>query len=178
MGQVAPTDLHGELPALFPQRAFFIGDMFYNKGSFTIVPNKEALRGLDPQTQVLFMWICSYADDNGVCWPSIGRLCVDCGMSRRTVFNRLEKLLSLGFIQKKHRLNDAGDKDSNKYRIRLLDGSAGDALGVVHEVHHGSARGAHKLNTINSNNLTQDKNFVFEDATRLAKIKTLEYGVY
>ena len=134
--------------------------MRYFKGSFTTVPNKEALRGLDPQTQVLFMWICSYADDRGVCWPSVGRLSTDCGMSRRTVFSRLEKLLSIGLIQKKHRLSDTGDKDSNKYRIMLV-GSARDARGVVQEMHYPSARDAHrtKYTELNSNNYSSELKF-------------------
>lgn len=94
--------------------------MQYQKGSFTIVPNKESLRGMDPQSQVLFMWLCSYADERGVCFPGKERLAKDCGMSKRTVDSRVVLLTQKGLIQKKPRQNEKGDQESNKYRIMLV----------------------------------------------------------
>jgi hypothetical protein len=93
--------------------------MRYQKGSFVTVPNKNIMQGQDPQTQVLFMWLCSYADEDGFCHPSIARLMRDCGMGRNTVIRRLEVLLELGVITRSHRFSD-NKKTSNQYQIMLV----------------------------------------------------------
>lgn len=128
--------------------------MRYQKGTFTVVPNKEVLRGLDPQTQVLYHWLCDYANDRGLCHPSIGRLANDCGMSRRTTIDRLDFLEKKGLITRIHRATNNGDKDTNLYQLQLVEAeggsagdappSAGDAQGVVQEMHEGSAGDAHR----------------------------------
>jgi DNA-binding transcriptional MocR family regulator len=111
--------------------------MKYEKGTFTTVPNKEALRGLDPQAQVLFMWLCAYADGEGVCFPSISRLAEDCGMAERTVDARIKLLESEGFIEKINRTNN-GKKTSNEYQSMIVS-TAGDADLDAQELRHSTA---------------------------------------
>src|SRR4051812_28796547 len=94
--------------------------MKYEKGTFTTIPNKEALRGLDPQSQVLFMWLCSYADDGGVCFPSIARLAKDCGVERRTIERRLKLLCDRGLLSLQQRYTEKG-QTSNFYQIQLIE---------------------------------------------------------
>lgn len=124
--------------------------MKYEKGTFIVVPNKDTLRGLDPQTQVLFLWICSYADEAGVCFPSITKLAEDCGISKRTVDSRLRKLCELGVLEVTNRaVNNL--QTSNEYQILLRYAgdalrSAGDAGGYRRRCAPRSAGDAHELN--------------------------------
>lgn len=94
--------------------------MRFKKGDYFIVPNREHLSGLDPQTQTVFMWLCARADNDGRCFPSFTNLEKTCGMSRPTISNRVEKLEKLGFIKKK-----VGNyTTSNSYFIQLLPSKA------------------------------------------------------
>lgn len=122
--------------------------MEYRKGDFTLVPNKDALRGLDPQTQVLFMWICSYADDEGKCFPSIAKLQTDTGMSRMTVIRRIETLEDKKMLRRQRRVKD-GTKTSNLYQIMLAEknGSTTERLGVVSQSDHPSITEGHRTIT-------------------------------
>lgn len=96
--------------------------MRYEKGTFITVPNKYALDGLDPAAQILFVWLCSYADDDGSCFPSITRLAENCGMSRDTVLRRLDVLCERGLLKKSPQFVD-GQQTTNRYQIMLVEGS-------------------------------------------------------
>lgn len=113
----------------------------YQKGNFTVVPNKDALRGQDPYLQTLFTWICSYASEEGRCFPSIQRLAKDSGMSKRTVSNKLNELEGLGLIVRTNR-----EHTSNEYQILLVDkGIAPDARGYSTRRTGGIAPDANEL---------------------------------
>lgn len=93
----------------------------YKKGTFVTVPNRDQLRGLDGYSQVLFMWLCSYADVDGKCFPSISTLKNDCGMSRDTVIRRLELLEERGLLQKtKSKKKGSKENAVNQYQIMIL----------------------------------------------------------
>lgn len=116
--------------------------MRYTKGSFITVPNKEGLRGLKPQTQCVFMWLCHYANTSGKCFPSKKTLSKDCGMSERAVYNAVNELVKNRFVIEEKRVDKkTGQSKSNLYTV-LLGGrvhevqgeGAGGAGGRVHEV--------------------------------------------
>ena len=95
--------------------------MQYRKGDFTVVPNKEHLRGLNPITQTVFKWLCSYADDNGYCYPSRETLSDDCGINLKTLDKHLKLLVELRFLEIQARYNSNGGQTSNGYWILLKD---------------------------------------------------------
>jgi DNA-binding transcriptional MocR family regulator len=139
--------------------------MRYEKGTFITVPNKTALQGLDPLAQVLFLWLCSYADDDGTCYPSINRLAADCGMSRDTVIRKLEVLVNRKLLTRKHQFRDKY-KASNLYQIMLVGSStqqlrsSTERLGVVAHSNQGSSTQQHRtksieLNPINSKEIKE-----------------------
>lgn len=119
--------------------------MKYEKGTFITVPNRHVLSGLDPQTQVLYVWLCSYADENGVCFPSISRLSRDCGMSRDTVLRRFDVLESNGLVHKEHRYKN-NEKTSNQYQL-LLVGSSCERLPQSHTATTPSRSQRHRTKT-------------------------------
>jgi len=93
--------------------------MKYIKGSFITVPNKTVLKGLLATSQALFMWICSYADEVGICFPSRKTLAEDLCVSLPTIDIHLKKLCEVGLIQKKTRKRGK-ENHTNLYQIILL----------------------------------------------------------
>lgn len=93
--------------------------MRYEKGNFITVPNKSELKKLDAQSQVLFMWLCSFTDEKGQCYPSVKRLAECCGLSRKTIIERVKILIDKGFLTKSYRFSD-NTQQSNLYQIHLL----------------------------------------------------------
>jgi len=122
----------------------------YQKGTFITVPNKHHLAGQSPVTQVLFMWICSFADENGVCHPSRETLrkCVGVN-SVRTIDKHLTILCQLGLLSKAERVKNQ-EKMTNLYQVELkekadftdghlLQGVEQQLQGVGQPLHGGSA---------------------------------------
>lgn len=69
--------------------------MKYKKGTFTIIPNKETLKGKSPLTLSVYFWICSFADDNGICYPSITTISEYAGCSRNGVISSIKALVDI-----------------------------------------------------------------------------------
>ncbi len=96
--------------------------MKYKKGTFVTVPNREVLRGLSPTTQALFMWLCSYSDNEGICFPSRETLAQDCGVSERSIGTHIKKLESCGLVQKtKRKMKGNYQYESNLYQILIAE---------------------------------------------------------
>lgn len=95
--------------------------MYYRKGTFITVPNKQYLVGQKPIVLAVYFWICSFADDMGECYPSRKRLSKDCGVSIKTIDVTLKKLEELSLIEKIKRPKLNGDWQSNLYQIIVLD---------------------------------------------------------
>lgn len=115
--------------------------MKYQKGSFITIPNADSLLGLNPMTQCLFMWICSFADSKGRCFPSRVKLSKNSGICMRSIDIHLTKLVDIGLIKKEKR-KDGKKNLSNLYQIIIKENGGGalNALGgIVHQMHEGSA---------------------------------------
>lgn len=53
--------------------------------------------------KILLYALASRADQHGYCWPSIGRLCIDTGLARRTVQTQLGRLVARGAVEREVR---------------------------------------------------------------------------
>lgn len=95
--------------------------MNYRKWQFLVVPNKDIIKGKTPQLQAIYMWICSFADDEWQCYPSIQTISDCAWCSRDTVIRKLKDLEELWILIRQHRFNN-NEKTSNLYQIRILDG--------------------------------------------------------
>lgn len=112
--------------------------MKYQKGSFILAPNKHVLDGQPPIVQTVFVWICSYANEDGECWPSRSLLARNASCSVDSVDNAIKKLVELGLLEKTSR-TDGESKITNLYQIRLVadtigQGSRYGRLGVADDV--------------------------------------------
>lgn len=94
--------------------------MLYSKGTFIVVPNITHLKGLPVGAQALFMWLCTYADDEGVCFPSRSLLAKNIGASTKSVDRHIETLEVVGLLEKskRRRPGDVVNK-SNLYQILI-----------------------------------------------------------
>lgn len=96
--------------------------MKYKNGTFVLVPNLQRLATKSSELQVIYMWLCTYADKNGKCFPSRTTLAKQAGCGIKTVDKYLQQLVDDGFITKETR-SKSGTKEklSNMYQLLLLD---------------------------------------------------------
>lgn len=131
----------------------------FNQG-FSAVPD-ELID--DDRTTVyhiaVFAALAKHANGEHRAWPSQSRLSKLIGASRRKVIDTIADLERFGWIRRYRRWNEErGSYDSNIYELqRSLQGSTHDALGVVHEVHRGSAPDAQEPNPLNQTQLNHSK---------------------
>jgi hypothetical protein len=123
--------------------------MNYVKGDFILVPNKLAIKGLQPSDQAVFMWICSYVNDEGWCFPSRSRLAKDCGVSVKTVDRAMERIIEKGLMTKQ--IRKKGEKNlSNIYQVLIVENN-----GVVELCRQGGDK--NDTGTIVSINQSQER---------------------
>jgi len=87
------------------------------------VPNKGILRGQSAILQALYMWITSYGDEDGICFPSRALLAKNIGVTVKTIDKYMEDLISLGLITKTQKKNKANNI-VNVYQIMIREGVA------------------------------------------------------
>lgn len=96
--------------------------MKYKKGTFVVVPNMNYLSGKPTGYQALFMWLCKYADENGICYPSKKKLAENLGCDIRTISRYINQMVKDETITKTKRRKE-GDvtNKSNLYQIQQQD---------------------------------------------------------
>ena len=65
----------------------------------------------------VYMYLCSRADKNGMCFPAIKRIASDLSLSATTIKRALKDLETAGKIRKEKRFRENGGKSSNKYFV-------------------------------------------------------------
>lgn len=122
--------------------------MKYDKGSFITISNLGRLKGLHYGIQCVYFWIVTYADGNGICFPSRATLAKDCSMDVKTVDRSIKALEKLGLIKKRARKKDESRNLSNEYNIMLFSAAKGvgtpGTLGTREDVGTPADRGRDK----------------------------------
>jgi len=74
---------------------------------------------LQPTTKAILFALISHADrGTGECWPSLGTLAREAGVSKRVVPTHLRKLVAFGLISMTRRTRpDTQELDSSLYRL-------------------------------------------------------------
>lgn len=97
------------------------------------------------QKMALLMLAERHNGDSGQCNPSHDRLAEDCGLTRRSVMDQIEKLVAAGYIRIRHR--SAGNvKLSNQYVLVFSFGvqeEIKDCPEVVNDVHYPVVKQVH-----------------------------------
>jgi hypothetical protein len=104
-----------------------ISNMKYKKGTFVVVPNLEVLSGKPLEAQALFMWLCSYSNEDGVCFPSRKKLAQRCGFTVKTLDKYMKVLVSIGVVQKQIRKKE-GTKENTSNLYQILINEEGSPL--------------------------------------------------
>lgn len=96
--------------------------MKYKPGTFITVPNIKFLDGKPPAYQALFLWLCRYADEDGICFPSREKLALNLDMDVRSITRYIARMVEDGIITKTKRRKTGDVKNnSNLYQIMLID---------------------------------------------------------
>ena len=65
----------------------------------------------------VYMYLKERSGKKNVCFPSVGRIAQDLGISKRTVFRALNELEKCGFISRTWRWTLSGAQSSTLYKI-------------------------------------------------------------
>lgn len=94
----------------------------------------------NPLRKLVLIKLADNASDQGECWPSYQHIADQCEISKRSVMNHINTLCGAGLLRKEIRKGGPKGNSSNVYYLTLS--GAADSLGVVQEIHHGSAAGS------------------------------------
>lgn len=103
------------------------------KGEFATVPLKST-RGESPNVQTVYFRICGYANEDGICFPSIRELSDASGMSQETARKSIRRLIELGLVSKKTQIRENGSQTSNEYEVFTIRGEAFEQSPPLHDV--------------------------------------------
>ncbi|EEP9553040.1 helix-turn-helix domain-containing protein [Salmonella enterica] len=90
----------------------------------------------NPLRKLVLLKLADNASDQGECWPSYQYIADQCEISKRSVMNHIDELCKSGLLKKVFRKGPKGNA-TNVYILTIP--GAGDSLGVVKEIHQGSA---------------------------------------
>lgn len=93
----------------------------FTPGTFILVPNKKKLQDLSPHAQLIWLWLCNFADEVGECFPSKTKLSKCTGLSVRSVDRAVNELTDKNWMKKTNRFQEEGGQTSNFYQLFLLD---------------------------------------------------------
>lgn len=108
--------------------------------SMSLMVAAMKIRVGNPLRKLVLIKLADNASDQGECWPSYQHIADQCEISKRSVMTHIAALCDSGLLRKEIRKGGPKGNSSNVYVLAL--GSAGDAPGVVQEIHQGSAGAA------------------------------------
>lgn len=94
----------------------------------------------NPLRKLVLIKLADNASDQGECWPSYQHIADQCEISKRSVMNHINTLCGAGLLRKEIRKGGPKGNSSNVYYLTLS--GAVDSLGVVQQIHQGSAAGS------------------------------------
>lgn len=99
--------------------------------SYTLVDNHIFETNISPYAKLIYVALCKYANQDGICFPSLKTLSQVTGIkSKHTIIKAINELLQYGMIEvKKNKYH------SNIYQIKSKYYSNIANKYVVHEIH-------------------------------------------
>ena len=70
--------------------------------------------------KIVLLALSDFANDEGVCWPSLETLSKRCGLVKSSLMKHLKLLETQGFVSRKKRNKTSGFSDSNLYHLNKL----------------------------------------------------------
>ena len=134
--------------------------------SIRIMTNVWEHQGISPTQKLVLLALADWANDEGLCWPSIERLCGKSSLSRRAVQSAIKTLCEMGLLIQEQS-SGRGCRYWLKVGVQEMHGCSKNPT-VVQEMHTRGAGDApntsytHQLNTT-SNKSSDDDPPVTED---------------
>lgn len=75
-------------------------------------------RELPHRAKTVYMYLKDRCDQKGQCYPSIGTIAKELGLSRRTVERAISDLLCAGLLKKEQRWRENGGRSSLLYTLK------------------------------------------------------------
>jgi hypothetical protein len=87
---------------------------------------KPPARGVSATTlKLVLLALADHADDTGKCWPGLSRVAAKTGLDRSSVIRAVKVLEAAVVLSVERRLDDAGDAETNLYRLAVPGGCRG-----------------------------------------------------
>ncbi|WP_073010464.1 helix-turn-helix domain-containing protein [Roseibium suaedae] len=99
------------------------------------------VRGLPAKQKLILLSIADRASEDHTCWPSIRRLCDDCGMSRSTVIRAIAALCERGLLSKADRFDNGKQISSIYHLVGVKDRHSEDASASKEGCHPDTGEG-------------------------------------
>lgn len=74
---------------------------------------------LTPAQKLVLILLANHANEDDICWPSIGRLVKKANLGRATVFRALDELERSGFIIRTERHHEKGGRSSSLFTLQV-----------------------------------------------------------
>lgn len=143
--------------------------MKYKKGTFVITPNIDFLNGKPAVYQSIFMWLCKYADEEGICFPTRKKLATNIGCAKETIDKYILLMEEDGVIIKtKRKKENSKENTSNLYQIMVKEHEVANQTIPPSENKPptgGEPNHTETISSINSNNLTHIREEVKPELT-------------
>lgn len=135
--------------------------MRFQKDTFLIIPNKQKLRGMNPNVQVVYIRLCEYINDDLSCYPSYETIAKSAWCSRSTAIRSIKELVSQWLLRKEPRYRE-NEQTSNKYYIELIEETVAVWHPPVAVWHHPVSQWHHPVAVWHPelNNITQHINSI------------------
>ena len=89
-----------------------------NKGGYGLIyQNIMQNPDIPAYSKAIYAYLCSYADTEGVCYPSTNRIMSELGMSKNTLYKYMAYLLDFGIVKIEKTRTDKGLLSRNIYHI-------------------------------------------------------------
>lgn len=89
----------------------------YIKGNYSIVPNMGEVLKLKGATVNVYLALCKYGDEDGLCFPSYNTIAEQIDYNVRTCKRAIEELVEAGLIERRQRSRSDGSLSSNYYQL-------------------------------------------------------------
>lgn len=76
---------------------------------------------LTKRATLVIFYLINRANQELICFPSVGTIARECNMSTRTVQRALKDLEEAGFLERESRFHERGGQRSNMFYIKIMD---------------------------------------------------------
>lgn len=90
------------------------------KGGYGLVYQSVLRRkDISPEAKAIYAYLCSFADKNGMCFPSVSTMIQDLNMLKDRFYRHMGQLVDVGIVTKE-RHTGQGSSRGNAYKVHHM----------------------------------------------------------